>query len=543
MGWCSGCAGRVTSKASSTAGWVHASGHGRRPGGARSAGAPQGAREATRRGTGCGPEEYGRLRPEGYSGPNRVLPRLPPTALRSRAFSTAPGDSECERPRRTVPHPLPKVTAVPDDAAASDRRCSTISTPTSAPRSRARVPRSCILAGPGAGKTRVLTRRVAYRLATSTADPGHVLVITFTRKAASELGTRLGALGLRGQAAAGTFHAVALAQLRQRWTDAGMTPPSLLDRKAGLLAPLVSQSAKRGGASAVRAARRRRGRDRVGEGAHDQPRSRTRARATTPAAARRCRPPIVASIYERYERIEARALADRLRRRAHPVRTRDARRPRLRRRAALEVPTSLRRRVPRHQPSAAPPARGLARRASRPVRRRRPRPGHLRLERRGRQPRSREFGDRYPGSTIVRLEHELPIDAADRARRVSRCSHDREAGARCRPTGRSRRSPSYPTDVAEAAAVARRVRDRRGPTMGWRHIARARPHQRAAHVARRGAARGAGAVPGARRRQPARAARGASRGCATRAIAGRHRSLPASPTSRPSLDEVDDEAT
>ena len=55
----------------------------------------------------------------------------------------------------------------------------------------------CILAGPGAGKTRVLTRRVAYRLATETADPGHVLVITFTRKAASELSTRLGRLGLR----------------------------------------------------------------------------------------------------------------------------------------------------------------------------------------------------------------------------------------------------------------------------------------------------------------------------------------------------------
>ena len=78
-GWCDGYAGRVTSKASSTAGWVHESGPGRRPGGARSAGAPQGAKEVTRRGTGCGPEECGRLRPEGYSGPNRVLPRLWPT--------------------------------------------------------------------------------------------------------------------------------------------------------------------------------------------------------------------------------------------------------------------------------------------------------------------------------------------------------------------------------------------------------------------------------------------------------------------------------
>src|SRR5262245_25709932 len=46
-GWCGGCAARVTSKVSSTAGWVHESGQTRRPGDARSAGAPQGAKEAT----------------------------------------------------------------------------------------------------------------------------------------------------------------------------------------------------------------------------------------------------------------------------------------------------------------------------------------------------------------------------------------------------------------------------------------------------------------------------------------------------------------
>ncbi len=62
---------------------------------ARSAGAPQGAKEATRRETGCGPEEYGRLRSEGYSGSNRVLPRLAPhVRLPLRQFSTAPGDSD-----------------------------------------------------------------------------------------------------------------------------------------------------------------------------------------------------------------------------------------------------------------------------------------------------------------------------------------------------------------------------------------------------------------------------------------------------------------
>ena len=51
--------------------------------------------------------------------------------------------------------------------------------------------------------------------------------------------------GLARQAAAGTFHAIALAQLRQRWSDEGKTPPSLLDRKAPILAPLVTQLSRR----------------------------------------------------------------------------------------------------------------------------------------------------------------------------------------------------------------------------------------------------------------------------------------------------------
>ncbi len=36
----------------------------------------------------------------------------------------------------------------------------------------------CIIAGAGSGKTRVLTRRIAYRVAVGTADPRHVLALT-----------------------------------------------------------------------------------------------------------------------------------------------------------------------------------------------------------------------------------------------------------------------------------------------------------------------------------------------------------------------------
>jgi DNA helicase-2/ATP-dependent DNA helicase PcrA len=97
-----------------------------------------------------------------------------------------------------------------------------------------------ILAPAGSGKTRVLTRRIAWRVATGDADASHVLALTFTRRAAGELGDRLRGLGLRGGVATGTFHGVAYAQLRARWADEGRLAPAVLARKAKLLAPLVS---------------------------------------------------------------------------------------------------------------------------------------------------------------------------------------------------------------------------------------------------------------------------------------------------------------
>ena len=74
----------------------------------------------------------------------------------------------------------------------------------------------CILAGAGSGKTRVISRRVAYALATDVVRPREVLVVTFTDKAAGEMRARLAALGHPGVAAS-TFHAAAL---RQRGSQA-----------------------------------------------------------------------------------------------------------------------------------------------------------------------------------------------------------------------------------------------------------------------------------------------------------------------------------
>lgn len=81
-----------------------------------------------------------------------------------------------------------------------------------------------MLAGPGSGKTRVLTHRVAYLIRHLDVPPRRILTVTFTNKGAREVKTRLEALGVVGkgagvtagrQVAAGTFHGVCLRVLRQ----------------------------------------------------------------------------------------------------------------------------------------------------------------------------------------------------------------------------------------------------------------------------------------------------------------------------------------
>ncbi len=97
----------------------------------------------------------------------------------------------------------------------------------------------CVLASAGAGKTRVLARRVGYRVVTDAAKPEHVLAITFTRKAADELRQRLSDLGLATPVTAGTFHSLAARQLRRWWVDRHTPEPALLRRKGRLLAELA----------------------------------------------------------------------------------------------------------------------------------------------------------------------------------------------------------------------------------------------------------------------------------------------------------------
>ena len=75
-----------------------------------------------------------------------------------------------------------------------------------------------VLAGPGSGKTRVLTHRIAWMLQEIHLSPWHLLAVTFTNKAAREMGHRLeGMLGANTARAMGlgTFHATCARMLRR----------------------------------------------------------------------------------------------------------------------------------------------------------------------------------------------------------------------------------------------------------------------------------------------------------------------------------------
>ena len=83
-----------------------------------------------------------------------------------------------------------------------------------------------IVAGAGSGKTRVLTSRIAYILA-SGVDASRVLALTFTKKAATEMKERIAAMVGPKRASRlvmGTFHSVFIRFLREYASTLGYTP-------------------------------------------------------------------------------------------------------------------------------------------------------------------------------------------------------------------------------------------------------------------------------------------------------------------------------
>jgi DNA helicase II / ATP-dependent DNA helicase PcrA len=123
-----------------------------------------------------------------------------------------------------------------------------------------------IIAGPGTGKTRTLTHRMAWLAATGRAQAREMLAVTFTRRAAAELRERLVALSPATSAEPATvttFHGLGLTLVREQAARLGFSgPPRVLDEsarrellgaacglgasKAARLAEAISRS-KRGG--------------------------------------------------------------------------------------------------------------------------------------------------------------------------------------------------------------------------------------------------------------------------------------------------------
>ncbi len=83
-----------------------------------------------------------------------------------------------------------------------------------------------ILAGPGSGKTRVITERIAYLIKTVGVSPNHILAVTFTNKAARAMRERIGNLAQSAvdRITMGTFHAISARFLRQDGAVLGIDP-------------------------------------------------------------------------------------------------------------------------------------------------------------------------------------------------------------------------------------------------------------------------------------------------------------------------------
>jgi DNA helicase-2/ATP-dependent DNA helicase PcrA len=80
-----------------------------------------------------------------------------------------------------------------------------------------------VLAGPGSGKTRVVTHRIAYLLREGV-RPSEILALTFTNKASDEMRTRVEALTHGARVWVSTFHRFGARLLREYASFVGLTP-------------------------------------------------------------------------------------------------------------------------------------------------------------------------------------------------------------------------------------------------------------------------------------------------------------------------------
>ncbi len=280
-----------------------------------------------------------------------------------------------------------------------------------------------IIAGPGTGKTRTLTSRIASQILEGGRPAGQFLAITFTRRAAQEMQDRLAALGAgggHGEVTVTTFHGLGLRILREFHAEAGL--PARLE-----VADEATGLAGGGRASWIRARR--------------PPAGGRPGRPAGPAAGTAPPGP------------------GRLRRPGRAGRGAAGRNAGGGGAAAGAMAVRQRGRIPGHRRDAVRAAPGHQRRRGRTDRDRRPGPGHLRVPRGGRR-HLRPVRRRLPGGPHGRADDQLPFPPGDRRR--GHAGHlTRHAGARAGWPGRPGRPSAEHRRPGRSASTRRRTRRRR----------------------------------------------------------------------------------
>ncbi len=299
-----------------------------------------------------------------------------------------------------------------------------------------------VLAGAGTGKTRAITHRIAHGVHSGLYVPTEVLAVTFTTRAAGEMRGRLRGLAVQGVQAR-TFHSAALRQLRYFWPHAyGTELPSIIESKI----PLVVAAARRVRLSTDQALLRDLASEiewsKVSNVRPDDyagiagPRGRSVAGADPETVAR------ILAAYEEAKRERGQMdMEDVLLLTAGLLAERRAGRGA----GASPVQVVRRRRVPGRLAAPVGPARPLARRPARDLRRRRPRPDHLLLRRRQRRLPAR-LPVEAPRHHLGRAGTQLPLHPAGRRRGQHSARRLREpyrpaAGAASRRSRRHLRGP------------------------------------------------------------------------------------------------------
>ncbi|GGM83792.1 DNA helicase [Longimycelium tulufanense] len=184
------------------------------------------------------------IRDAGYDGEYGVIRLFEPGEVAQRSNSLSLFDTDLftppapKRPERTTP-PAPTTTRAPQPAAGAPHTPAPVpaAIPPANPslldgldadqRAAAEITDGplLIIAGPGTGKTRTLTHRIAHLVTAHGVAPQHCLAITFTRRAAAEMAERLATLvpDAAAQLTLGTFHALGLTLLREHHTRVGLS--------------------------------------------------------------------------------------------------------------------------------------------------------------------------------------------------------------------------------------------------------------------------------------------------------------------------------